>query len=237
MNEQTQQSLALLAEESALSSKNEDGLPINQSINDLLPYKIYNSPTDSFDAETIFYISDLHILHNIDCSSNITRQIRNIAKRLHDQVQREEKSYNYKILFAGDISSDTNITKQFYHYSPIPGIIKEYQSFDEFIRYYINSTQSIYLADLQRKELEAAWENSKASHSLLSSFGSGQRLLIGNSFSERQYANIGLGGIYSASRKMKSLQRLFESNVLREWDDTIFEDIARKGEIEDISMG
>ena len=123
------------------------------------------------------------------------------------------------------------------YYSPIPGIIKEYQSFDEFIRYYINSTQSIYLADLQRKELESAWENSKASHSLLSSLGSGQRLLIGNSFSERQYANIGLGGIYSASRKMKSLQRLFESNILREWDDTIFEDIARKGEIEDISMG
>lgn len=122
------------------------------------------------------------------------------------------------------------------YYSPIPGIIKAYQSFDEFIHHYINSNQNNYLIDQPRNELLSAWEISKASHSLLSSIGNRQNLLAGNTFSERDYDNIGLGGVYSASRKMRSLQRLFEANILREWDDSIFEEIVRKVEIEEINI-
>ena len=64
----------------------------------------------------ILYVSDIHLLHHIDLSKEIEPQVDKIVSKMFSKpIQELIISHQCIVLFGGDISSNKNITKLFYH--------------------------------------------------------------------------------------------------------------------------
>ncbi len=87
--------------------------------NILLPQKSYSSGKYDSRKVKVFYISDIHLLHHIDESKDVNKQIDDIVKHLFDKelIDSIYKSRleDFCVFFGGDVSSDSGIAQLFYH--------------------------------------------------------------------------------------------------------------------------
>lgn len=111
--------------------------------------------------------------------------------------------------------------------SPIMGYVKTYATFDELVSLYLS--EKSYFDDTSKKKLLLAWETLRSQNSILPNIG---RAALPAPTSRLTYEYVGYGGLYTVSRKMNSLQRLFDMNVLREWDELVIEEELKKNAIE-----
>lgn len=82
------------------------------------PDVAFNSSKDSGETRKIYYISDIHLLHHLNKNEkNWKNHVYKIVKQLYTKnlikdILNDEEPY---IVFCGDISSSSEITKYFYH--------------------------------------------------------------------------------------------------------------------------
>ena len=128
-------------------------LQFNTSIEDLelknilIPQTSFCAGFNEYHKIKIYYISDIHLLHHLGVNGEIyysskrsgindkeiccliKNQIKAIVNRLFSEELIQDIYHPYKvILFGGDISSDTEITKYFYHSFQIRYIYYLYKS-------------------------------------------------------------------------------------------------------------
>ena len=106
------------------------------------------------------------------------------------------------------------------YYSPTMGYARCYNSFDEFLLNYLQDRRISSGCVLGKEKLLQKWNEIKPKCALAAI---DQKVLPSgnNELSEDFVSYVGSHGMYDISRKMNSFQRLFDSRILREWDESL----------------